>query len=120
MIGISLNVYDVIGAKIFKDADKKDLLNESGSRRCTRTATLDGGCDIYDTGYFISDKTIVIQQENASKEFIDYTKYITENYETVIVSTKDGVFLGNPESYRVQDRNGILEFRILLKEKISE
>jgi hypothetical protein len=117
MIALSTEVQDVIGDRVFPDADRYKNLNESGSRRCTRTATLDGGCEVYDTGYSDSDRIAVINDENATQEMIDYVKYLIQNYSSIVVALKDGVFRGVPSEFTAD--NG-LNFKILITERISE
>lgn len=117
MIGVCTETYDLRGSRIFKEADKNDMVNESGARRCSRTATLDGGCDIYDTGKFDSDRTIKIQENNVTLSTMEFVKYIIEYYGSIILATKDGVFRGVPSDYDVNQ--GQLNFNILVKEKLS-
>lgn len=116
MIALSTEVQDIIGDRIFPNADRDENLNESGNRRCTRTATLDGGCEVYDTGYSDSDRVIHVKDKNAAQALIDYAKYLVRNYSSIIVATKDGVFRGVPSEFDAE--NG-LSFKILVTERIS-
>lgn len=117
MIGIATETFDTGGAHIFKTSGADEAVNESGSRRCTRTSTLDGGCVVYDTGYSDSDKTIIVKEKNSSETAVSFAKYIVKNYRTVLVATCDGVFRGVPESWDVAD--GTLTLSILITEKLS-
>lgn len=118
MIGLASEVYDIIGDMVFSQANRLNNLNDAGSRRCTRTATLDGGCTVYDTGYSDSDNTVTVREENASQEAIDFAKYIVKSYGSIVVTMKDGAFLGVPSSWKVNDNS--LDINILITEKISE
>lgn len=118
MIGISTRTYDLLGSMIFPLSDSDDMINGNGKRRCSRTATLDGGCVVYDTGYAEGDRTIKVREKDADKSLVDFAKYITQKYPTVIVTSRDGAYIGVPESYNVN--NGTLEMDILIIEKISE
>lgn len=117
MIAIATETYDVAGHKVFENSDREEILNESGARRCTRTATLDGGCEVYDTGYTDSDRVIQIHEKDASQSMIDYVKYIIKNYSSIIVAVRDGVFKGVPGDYKYSDN--VLMFNILVTERIS-
>jgi len=117
MIGLATEIFDVVGNMVFENADKLDVLNDSGYRRCSRTATLDGGCVIYDTGYSVSDVTLKIKDDEAMKRQIDFAKYLVENYGAIIVTTKDGAFLGVPASWKYDGKTLVME--IMVTEKIS-
>lgn len=117
MIALSTEVQDVIGDRVFPDADRYENLNETGSRRCTRTATLDGGCEVYDTGYSDSDRVAVIKDENATQDMINYVKYLIRNYSSIIIAMKDGVFRGVPAEF---DASAGLELKILITKRMSE
>jgi len=118
MIGIATEVFDMFGSRIYERADKKDCLNDSGRRRCTRTATLDGGCIVYDTGYSVSDNIIKVRDENAGDDSVAFAKYIVQYYRSILVATKDGVFKGVPKSWNYDGNE--LEINVLVTEKISE
>lgn len=117
MIGITTETYDISGAHVFRRADVDEVLNDSGARRCSRTSTLDGGCEVYDTGYTDSDRTVTVREKDAPESVVDYAKYIVQNYRTIIIAMRDGVFRGVPESWNCS--RGVLDFKILIKEKIS-
>lgn len=117
MIGISTITHDDFGAMIFPSADTDERVNDSATRRCTRTATLDGGCEIYDTGYSDSDRTLQVKETNVHTSLVDFVKYIIKNYGLVTVTTHDGAYRGAPGSYNVN--NGVLVFNILVESKIS-
>jgi hypothetical protein len=118
MIGISTQTYDLNGARIFKVDLSSELANRKGSRRVERTATLDGGVAIYDTGYSESDRDILIEVPGATPADIDFARYIVENYGLVNITTLDGSYSGVPESYGVDD--GTLKIKILVSNKIDE
>lgn len=117
MIGISTMNYDEFGAMIFPLSDTDEAVNDSAARRCTRTATLDGGCEIYDTGYSDSDRTLRVKEKDVDLTLIDFVKYIIQNYGLIVVTTRDGAYRGVPDSYNV--KNGVLLFNILIESKIS-
>ncbi len=117
MIGVSSLVFDIYGAWVFSSRDNTDAIM-SGRRRTSRSATLDGGAVVSDLGYSHGDRTLVVQEKEASEEAVAFARRIVENYSTVAVSTIDGAYLAVPESYEYRD--GTLELRLLITEKTSE
>ena len=113
MIGTATETYDIIGAAIFVGA----VHEPEGERRFTRTATLDGGCAVYDTGYSDSDRIITILEKNPAKEMVEYAEYLVKNYKSIIIAMKDGCYRGVPSNYSY--RNDELTFKVAITEKIS-
>jgi hypothetical protein len=113
MIGISTQTYDIVGSRIFPLAD---VAHRAGKRRVSRTATLDGGVSVYDTGYSDSDRDITVREPDATAEAIEFARYIVETYGLVNLSMDDGAYEGVPESYLI-DSYGVLELRVLITEK---
>ena len=107
MIGISATVFDPLGARYFyrRELSMSSVVgNRSGSRRVSRTATLDGGCTVTDSGYAVADKTVKIECPNPSIEIIEFLAYIVQNYNTVRVCTEEGAFIGSPEHFDVSEK----------------
>jgi hypothetical protein len=115
MIGISTPVYDLNGSRVFRQAD---IANLSGARRVTRTATLDGGVSVYDTGYTDSDRECSVVEVDAGAAAIEFARRIVATYDSIIISMDDGAYRGVPESHRMN--GGDLEMKVLITEKISE
>lgn len=119
MIGISTQTYDIIGAWLFTNTDlDKDMKNRSGSRRVSRSATLDGAAAVYDTGYSDGDRTISAVERWASEAAVAFARYIVEHYAFVAVTTEDGAYKAVPSSYKLN--NGNLQIEFLITEKLSE
>jgi hypothetical protein len=118
MIGLATKTYDIDGARIFETDRAADQSNRQGSRRQSRTATLDGGVSIYDTGYSDGDRTVTLVEPNAPPESIDYARYLCETYSLVIVSMDDGVYEAAGPAYGVSE-DGELTVTMLVKSKLS-
>ncbi len=118
MIGISTQIFDLEGARIFRTNRDADLKNRQGGRRVSRTATLDGGVVITDTGYVDGDRDLIIEEPQASVESVAFARYIIEHYGLVNVMTDDGAYEAAPGSYKVDD--GLLTIKMMITEKISE
>lgn len=99
MIGISSRIFDLQGARFFKrrELDGKDY-NQifRWGRRMSRTATLDGGVSVYDTGYAPGDRTMNIRVPEAAQDVIDFMSYITKTYSEIAVTTRESAFVGVP------------------------
>lgn len=105
-IGISTLVADLDGHRYFRgeDLDAGVLLkNDQRARRTSRTATLDGGVSVYDTGYAVGDRDINLRVPNASPEVAAFLAYIVESYGEIKVMTEEGAFLGVPSQYGKDD-----------------
>jgi hypothetical protein len=110
MIAISTNIFDLNGTRIFPQKTNENL---RWSRRVSRTATLDGGVSIYDTGYAPGDRDIIVRVREASREVADWMAYILKTYNKIIVSTVESVFEGVPaESYVDYDGAAVMTINI--------
>ena len=118
MVGISGQIYDLNGARIFTTTTKADAANKKGSRRVSITATLDGGVSIYDSGFSESDRTVIVEVLQATTEDVAFAGYICRTYNLIVIAMEDGVFEGVPKSYRMD--KGTLEMTIRITAKISE
>lgn len=119
MIGVAAPIFDVEGARVFRSGDlEKEADNRRGSRRVSRTATLDGGVAVADLGYSDGDRDVNIREPEASAASVDFARYIVETYGTVIISTADGAYEAVPDTFSVDD--GTLTLKMLVKLKISE
>ncbi len=116
-IGISTPVFDVNGAKAIPVTSDSLISTDSGSRRVTRTATLDGGCAVYDTGFAACDATIFIESNRSDKTIGDWFAYIVKNYNSVDVSTPRGFFYATPEKWEI--RNGLPTLTLMITEQIA-
>lgn len=121
MIGISTRIYDLNGARVFRD-DELDqqyvCTNRDLQRRMSRTATLDGGVSVYDTGYAVGDRDITVRVPNASKGIIDFLTYLVQTYNEITVTTDESVFIGVPGRAYV-DSEGAAVLVINLTEEIG-
>lgn len=118
-IGIATTVYDASGAW-WIDAPGTDGLEQSrtGARRVSRTATLDGGCVYYDTGFSAADRDIDVRIPDATPADIARAAYLVETYGEVTVSLDDGCYLCRPASYRVS--GGVLSIRLMVTARIDD
>jgi hypothetical protein len=104
MIGLSANIFDLEGARVFRTSeldDRKTNENYRRERRVSRTATLDGGVAVYDTGYAPGDRDLTVKIPGASREIADFLAYLVKTYNEITVTTAESSFLGDPAIFYI-------------------
>ncbi len=107
-IGLSAIDFDPDGARVMCLLGDPAVLH-TGRRRATRTATLDGGCVVYDTGYADADRSISIETEGSYQTWIEY---MVRAYRLVRLSTADGVFLAVPARHTIRAGRAVIDLDI--------
>ncbi|TYT73257.1 hypothetical protein [Desulfobotulus mexicanus] len=102
--------FDLNGSRIMRQHPSAVLGNRSGSRRASRTATLDGGAVVYDTGYAAADRTINISTDI---RHLPWLTRMVRLYGEVRVSTEEGLFFGVPSAWQAKDDRAGMEILIL-------
>lgn len=121
-IGISSEVFDLDGALYIYDRQLDQGVgakNKERDRRVSRTATLDGGVAIYDTGYAAGDRTINVRVPKAPSEIVEFLEYMIETYATIQVMSKEGAFKAVPNRFTMGD-DGSANLELLITEDIGE
>jgi len=114
-IAFAPRTYDPIG-HVLINADRKGSSIGELSRRVSRTATLDGGCAIYDTGLSHADRTFTVAARvDAAAEAA--LKRLQAYYSLIGIAMPDGYYQGVIE--RLQCVDGYCTIRILVKELLS-
>ena len=114
--GIYMNIiitapeFDPDGTRILRQEASALLENRSGSRRVSRTATLDGGAIPYDTGYAAADRTIRISTDI---RHLDWLSRMVKLYAEVRVSTEEGLFYGIPSAWSAKNNRAGMDVLIL-------
>lgn len=114
MISITAPDFDLNGQAVFIPDPQSDL--HGGSRRASRTATLDGGCSITDQGFSHGDRTLEVSKTGVAETLYSTLWYMFRTYSLVRVSLDEGCFLGAISDCRM--KQGELRMRILIKESI--
>ena len=112
LVSVSALEYDPSGSRLMRQDARQALDNNTGQRRVSRTATLDGGCVIYDTGYAPADRTIRI---STGLEHLEFLQRMVKLYSLVRVVTDEGHFIGAPQGWSVRD--GKAQMTILVTEE---
>ena len=115
-IGIASTIFDTSGNLYIEGSslDPADTLkNNSRERRFSRTATLDGGVSVYDTGYAPGDRDMSVKVSAPAKDIPEFFFYICETYNLILIMTEDGAFTGVPEKAYIDD-NGAAILKIAI------
>lgn len=110
--GLSTPTYDLDGAKMFLNDPSTEQKNNTGGRRGSVTATLDGGCVVYDNGYSASDRKYVAKIRDDSGTIATWAERIVKNYTSMLISTSLGFFRGRPARWWVDENMVSIEFQI--------
>ena len=108
-VGISTLTADIAGARLLYLEPASRSSMDAGTRRATRTATLDGGCVVYDAGFTAADQTWNLSVRATSATVGAFLAYLVKTYNTVRLATSDGVFDASPRSWRVENGIGTIE-----------
>ena len=111
-IALSALEADLDGARILRQYPDAAADNRTGARRTSRTATLDGGCVIYDTGYAPADRTIMVITDIVHLPWIER---MGKFYSLIRVITEEGAFIGAPRQWSIS--NGRARLEILIKQE---
>ena len=84
----------------------------------SRTATLDGGAVIDDSGYSAADRTYTIKTRDETGDLSEWAERIVKTYSTVEIATKYGYFTGTPS--KAWFRDGYLYIQILITSQEDE
>lgn len=108
--------YDPDGVMQFRLLPSSELGTRTGSRRVSRTATLDGGAEVYDTGYSAADRTFSLDllTNGAGAAWVER---IVRTYALIRVSCRDGVFTAVPESWANEGRT--VKLTLLITEELA-
>ena len=94
-----------------------DPPKRENTRRLSRSATMDGGSVITDSGYSDSDRTLSFSASNVSEDICDRLWSFFEDESMVYLSCRDGFFAGYLESVSI-DSGGGVEVSFMVYEKI--
>ena len=112
-IGISTLTYDPNGAMLLKLDPATELKNDQGGRRVSRTATLDGGASVFDSGYSVADRTYITKSIDNDGSLARWAEYITKTYTQVLLSTRFGLFVAVPSNWWVVGEYIHIQFLII-------
>jgi hypothetical protein len=112
---LSSVVADTNGHVEFKmDPSKSEIF--SRGRRVSQRATLDGGSVTDDYGYSHTDRPCIIVAKLPLGK-IEKINYMIENFSSIILSIKDGLYLGAFQDSRVKGAE--ITLKIIIKEKLA-
>lgn len=109
-IGISTQVFDLNGHRYFPGGDLDGIgtaKNVAGSRRVSKTATLDGGVTIYDAGYAAGDRELQLKIKDVSATVRAFLEYIYKTYGLVTMTTEEAAFTVVPYDIKIENSGGL-------------
>jgi hypothetical protein len=115
IIGISTIGYNIDGNRTFYLAANTEESMNAGSRRVTRTKTLDGSAVAYDAGYSVADITWMISVEARSALVGNWIAWMVKTYNLIKITTKDGVFKCVPSRWTSENGKVVLEAWVMEK-----
>jgi len=115
MASISTQIADTAGSILLRLDMGKSKLGEM-ARRVSRTATLDGGAVVVDSGFSHGDRTLVLSGRLTETDETTL-KTLMQTYSLVTLAIPDGAYSGVIE--RLTVNHGAVEIRFLIKEKVS-
>ena len=118
-IGISATIFDTSGAMYVDGgalAASEALKNNMRERRATRTATLDGGVSVYDTGYAPGDRDMEVRVSAPERELVDFFFYMVETYNLIMITMEDGAYYGVPQRAYL-DNDGAAVLNVMITEE---
>jgi hypothetical protein len=115
-ICLSSPTYDPAGS-VWLTVDQAATKFEECQRRVSRTATLDGGCSIFDNGFSHADRTIPIGFLDMTMAQEDSLRYLFQTYPLLHLAIPHGFLLGAIERMTVSNGKATISF--LVKEILS-
>lgn len=116
MIAIAAPVFDLTGAMVFKNVRDSDF--DSVQRRVARTATLDGGAYVSDSGYSDADITLVLQIKELTELQVLTIRRLLKNYTNLVATTPRAAYSVSPTAFAY--RSGIGTLTLFVRSKLSE
>lgn len=116
MIGISTMTADTQGDVVIYESPGTDM--GKLSPRVSRSATLDGGCEIVFGGFSHGDRTFNIRAQ-VNSEQKERLENIAMTRTLIMISTPEGVFSGAIENMEYLHGDGDMEMTLLIKEKLG-
>lgn len=116
MIVLSTPTFDIDGFVVLHEDGNTDT--DARTRRVSRTATLDGGVVLTDSGFSHGDRTFNISVAGVTKALYDSLAHLQENYPEIIIATAEGMFTGAIQS--LSQSRGTMRVSILINDKITE
>lgn len=94
MLAVSTTNFDINGSFVLSSKEATILLGSMG-RRNSKTATLDGGVSVYDTGLSQGDREFNVVLTNPTRKLVDKIKTLMINHTSFNIILEEGVFNGS-------------------------
>lgn len=115
IVSLCSRKFDILGAELLRITGDSEL--DSIERRVSRTATLDGGAVLLDSGYAEADRTLTLQAQ-VSTDAHDNLQRLVSQHPEFTLSFRGGCYLGAVQRYQLQPNN-IARLTFLVTRKLS-
>ena len=112
LLALSSIDYDPDGSGLVRLLPGSRSAFHVGQRRQTKTATLDGGVSLYDTGYTETDNTYQLRI-TPTPEALRLVEYMCRNYQRIRCGTDRGVYEVSLSGYRLDGDALVVDVSIL-------
>ncbi len=112
-VGINTYQYSLDAPRVVDADPLTDAANHQGSRRVSRTATLDGGVSVFDGGYAPGDRSYRIRAKDKDGSLSAWAEDLVKYFSVVQLVTRYGVFSAVPRAWRRQG-NDMCDVEFLL------
>lgn len=116
MLTINAPIFDIEGCELIEFPGRDGITGFN--RRNSRIPTLDGSAAINDFGYADADRTLDIEWTPRTQDQIDNIVRMVKSYSRLIVSNREGCFIGAPGSLSVSD--GTVQLQILVERRMDQ
>jgi hypothetical protein len=117
VIGISTIEYSASGSRtLYVEPGLYEQMN-TGTRRATRTKTLDGGAVVYDAGFSYADQTWSIKIRTDQRLTAFFFAWLVKTYGLIRITTEGGVYTAVPSSWA--EENGVTKLEALVMERVA-
>jgi len=110
VVGLCARTFDPLGVVVLRNVyapHRPDV-----ARRVTRTATLDGGCSLYDGGHTVADATLTLTVPAPAVDDITAVQRLCTLYPLLTLALADGCYDVAPDTARVE--SGALIITLLI------
>jgi len=116
MLTITSPIFDIEGVENIVSPEPSGLTGFE--RRNSRVATLDGGAAFNDFGYSDADRTLEIRWKPSSQRQVDNIVRMVKSYGRLIVSFREGCFIGAPGSFSISEDK--VQLQILVERRLDQ
>lgn len=93
MIGITTQLFDLLGGLMIPSENIKNRVNRGKARRASSVKTLDGGSYTLDFGYSVTDDNLILEFINLDNADVSRLERMIELHSRIWICSAEGAFL---------------------------